>query len=208
MSRIAMFLLLGLALLPSLLSAQDCKLKFAVGYANASGLQIGLTEEQKKFWDHDGGKKFKGMCLDPTKPEYLIVWSDELSGEEGRRGLVDALNRRRSTGQKTNTGAWNTPGGDKEPSTDNSWTYATVYIRPSSAVREKARYWVLDASGLTKTTLPVLRTGEASQVIPATLAHSNGIGDKVSTSDMALTTADPTAALENALKWLKKEKKL
>ena len=107
-----------------------------------------------------------------------------------------------------NTGATNGPGAIKTSSMDNRWTYATAYIRPSSAVRAKAQYWVLDSSDLTKETLPVLRTGEGSSVVPSTLGHANGSGDKMRASDMALTIADPTAALENALKWLKKEKKI
>jgi hypothetical protein len=46
-------------LAPTLSSAQDCKIKFAVVYNDGEKLQIGLSPEQKKMWDHDAPKKFK-----------------------------------------------------------------------------------------------------------------------------------------------------
>jgi len=53
-------------LAPTLSRAQGCKIKFAVVYNDSEKLQIGLTPEQKKMWDHDAPKKFKGLCAVPT----------------------------------------------------------------------------------------------------------------------------------------------
>jgi hypothetical protein len=50
-------------------SAQDCKLKFSVAYSDGKSIQVGLTPEQKKMWDHDAAKKFKGLCLDDKAPD-------------------------------------------------------------------------------------------------------------------------------------------
>jgi len=49
--------------------AQDCKAKFAVGYTDGRKMQTGLTQEQRKYWDKEGAKKFKGMCLDFAEPD-------------------------------------------------------------------------------------------------------------------------------------------
>ena len=62
--------------------AQDCKLKFSVVFSDSKDLQIGLTADQKKMWDKDGAKKFKGMCLDDKNPDYIILWNQGMSGAE------------------------------------------------------------------------------------------------------------------------------
>jgi hypothetical protein len=70
-------------------------------------------------------------------------------------------------------------------------------------VRAKTDYFILDTS---KTPYVVISQGQGSQDVP--LGSANQPGHNIRTSDLASTISDPTAALENALKWLKKEKKL
>jgi hypothetical protein len=60
-------------LAPILSSVQECKIKFAVVYNDGEKLQIGLTPKQEKMWDHDGPKKFKGLCADDKDPNYIIL---------------------------------------------------------------------------------------------------------------------------------------
>ena len=177
----------------SLLSAQDCKLKFSVVYNDGKALQVGLTPEQKKLWDHDGAKKFKGMCLDAKDPNYIIFWSNGLSGAELAKASIDNFNVVRATGEYAATTI--------DP--HGSLSARTLYIRPSSIVRAKTDYLVLDTS---KIPYAVVRQGQGYQDVPQGAA--NRPGQKVDTEDLASTIADPVAALENALKWIKKEKKL
>jgi hypothetical protein len=181
-----------LASSPLLLPAQDCKIKFSAVYNDGHAMQVGLTAEQKKMWDRDGAKKFKGMCFDPREPNFIILWSEGLNGAELAKASVDHFNVLRTTGEAPTT-----------TTAQRSWASAGLYIRPSSQVREKAEYVVLDTS---KTPYFIVRQGQGYQDVPQ--SRGNSPGQKVSTSDLASTIADPTAALENALKWLKKEKKL
>jgi len=172
--------------------AQDCKLKFSVAYSDGKSIQVGLTTEQKKMWDHDAAKKFKGLCLDDKAPDFIVLWSQSLNGAELAKNSVDQFNTVRSTGESNATLA--------TPSTVNS---STFYVRPSSQVRGKANYTLLDTS---KKPYGAIHQGEGYQDVPQ--GSLNGPGEKVQTSDLASTIPDPTAALENALKWLKKEKKI
>jgi hypothetical protein len=89
--------------------------------------------------------------------------------------------------------------------TDSRWKDSTVFIGQSSAVRAKAEYWILD---LAKQGAPVIRAGQGYRVMPTGLGVANGPGEKANAQDLSSTIADPTEALENALKWLKKEKKI
>jgi hypothetical protein len=177
----------------SLLSAQDCKLKFSVVYNDGKALQVGLSPEQKKLWDHDGAKKFKGMCLDAKDPNYVILWSDGLSGAELVKAGIDGFNVMRTTGEYAATTI----------DLHGSLSAHTLHIRPNSMVRAKTDYLVLDTS---KTPYNVVRQGQGYQDVPQ--GGANRPGQKVNTADLASTIADPVAALENALKWIKKEKKL
>jgi hypothetical protein len=86
-------------LAPILSSAQECKIKFAVVYNDGEKLQIGRTPEQKKMWDHDGPKKFKGLCADDKDPNYIILWSEGLTGAELTKVGLDHFNNLRSTGE-------------------------------------------------------------------------------------------------------------
>lgn len=182
---------------------QECKTKFAVAYTDGKTLQVGLTQEQKKFWDHDGAKKFKRMCLDQLKPDYLILWTYGLSGAELNQVGVDSYNRARETGQATS--GPNSTSNEKTSTTDTRWMDSNVFIRPSAVVRAKADYWVLDTS---KQPYPVIRKGQGYRDLPDGMDVVNRPGEKSSVSDSASTIADPAVALENALKWLKKDKKL
>ena len=190
-----------LAAWPFLLAAQECKVKFVVAHSDGKAMQVGLTPEQKKFWDREGAKHFTGMCLDAKEPNYIILWSEGLSGAELAQSSLDQFNRGRATGQNSTTPV--NPNADKTSTTDSSQTSGTAYIRPSQEIREKADYWILDTS---KTPFPVIRKGQGYQDVP--LGHANQPGESAKASDMASTIADPVAAMENALKWLRKEKKL
>lgn len=178
---------------PFLTPAQGCKLKFSVVYNDGKALQVGLTPEQKKLWDHDGAKKFKGMCLDAKGPNYIILWSNGLSGAELVKASIDSFNVTRSTGEYSATTI----------DLHGSLSAHTLDIRPSSIVRAKTDYLVLDTS---KNPYTVVRQGQGYQDVPQ--GGANRPGQKVNTEDLASTIADPVAALENALKWIKKEKKL
>jgi hypothetical protein len=178
---------------PLLTPAQDCKLKFAVVYNDGKTLQVGLTPEQKKMWDHDGPKKYKGMCLDAKEQNYVVLWSEGLNGAELAKAGLDRFNLARSTPSE----------GPSAVDTNSSLMSQTIRIRPSPMVRAKTDYFILDTS---KTPYVVIRQGQGSQDVP--LGSANQPGHNIRTSDLASTISDPTAALENALKWLKKEKKL
>lgn len=172
--------------------AQDCKLKFSVAYTDGKSLQVGLTSEQKKMWDHDAAKKFKGLCLDDKTPDFIILWNQGLNGSELAQASVDRANVVLSTGQNPTT-----------TTAQASVTSAYLYVRPSSQVRGKAYYFILDAS---KRPYATIHQGEGYQDVPRDV--KTGIDHSVDTSDLASTIPDPAAALENALKWLKKEKKI
>jgi hypothetical protein len=172
--------------------AQDCKLKFSVAYSDGKSIQVGLTPDQKKFWDHDASKKFKGLCLDENSPDFIILWNQGLNGAELAQSSVDRANVILSTGQTPTT-----------TTAQASVTSAYHYVRPSSQVRGKAVYLILDTS---KKPYPTIHQGEGYQDVPRDV--KTGIDRSVNASDVASTIADPTAALENAVKWLKKEKKI
>jgi hypothetical protein len=82
---------------------------------------------------------------------------------------------------------------------------STLFIGQSSQVRAKANYWILD---LSKNPAAVIRTGQGYRQMPTGLGVANSPGEKVNAQDMSSTVADETEAMENALKWLKKEKKI
>lgn len=183
--------------------AQDCKAKFAVGYTDGGKIQTGLTQEQRKYWDKEGAKKFKGMCLEFAKPDYFILWSVGVSGKELAESGVGNFNRARETGQASTTP--NPAGTNKISTTDSRWVDSTLFIRESSQVRAKANYWIMD---LSKTPSAVIRTGQGYRTLPEGMGVASGHGEKVNAQDMSSTVPDETEALENALKWLKKEKKI
>jgi len=174
------------------LCGQDCKLKFSVVYTDGKDLQLGLTPEQKKMWDRDSSKKFKGMCVDEKAPDYIILWNEGLNGSELAKASIDHANVVLSTGQNPTT-----------TTAQSSVTSAYHYVRPSSLVRGKANYSVLDTS---KKPYVMVHQGEGYQDIPRDVR--TGIDKSVNASDVTSTIPDPVDALESALKWLKKEKKL
>jgi hypothetical protein len=190
-------ILISLAALPLAMSAgaQTCKVKVAVGYTDGEKTEIGFTAEQKKLWEHEGAKHYAGFCLDAREPNYLILWTEGLTGGEQEKAALDRFNRGRATGQNTSTG----PG---TPVNAPEWTSSRAIIRPSQGVREKAQYWVLDRS---KTPPIVVKQGTAYQDVP--MGRVNQPGQSVKTSDLASTISDPAGALENALKWIKKTNK-
>lgn len=195
--------ILWAGILASGIGAQDCKAKFAVGYTDGKKMQAGLTQEQRKYWDKEGAKKFKGMCLDFAKPDYFILWSVGVSGQELAESGVGNFNRARETGQASTTPS--PTGTDKTSTTDSRWVDSTLLIGASSQVRAKANYWIMD---LSKNPSGVIRTGQGYRTLPEGMGVASGHGEKVNAQDMSSTVPDETEAMENALKWLKKEKKI
>jgi hypothetical protein len=141
-------------LAPILSSAQECKIKFAVVYNDGEKLQIGLTPEQKKMWDHDGPKKFKGLCADDKDPNYIILWSEGLTGAELTKVGLDHFNNLRSTGEM--------PGGNSNVK-NFSLMSTTIRLRPSGQVRARTDYVVLETS---KSPYAVVRQGQGYQDVP------------------------------------------
>ncbi|SRR5216683_1391566 len=183
-------------LLAATADAQSCKVRIAVAYTDGKETHVGLTAEQQKFWDREGAKHFAGFCLDAKDPNYLILWSEGLSGNELTKSSIDQFNRGRATGQNTTTG-------NTTPINSPNWASGRALIRPSQQVREKADYWVLDMSAAPPA---VVRQGTGYQDVP--MGKANQPGQSMKTSDLASTIADPAAAMENALKWIKKTKKI
>ena len=184
-----------LFLAPTLSSAQDCKIKFAVVYNDGEKLQIGLTPEQKKCGITMHPRKFKGLCADDKDPNYIILlWSEGLSDAELTKVGLDHFNNLRSTGE--------IPGGNSNVK-NFSLMSTTIRLTPSGQVRARTDYVVLDTS---KFPFVIVRQGQGYQDVPQ--GGTNHPSQSAETTDIASTIADPTVALENALKCLKKEKKL
>jgi hypothetical protein len=172
--------------------AQDCKLKFSVVYSDGQSMQVGLTQDQKKMWDRDATKKYKGLCLDDKAPDIIILWNQGLNGAELAENSVDRINNILATGETATTTV-----------RQSSVTSAYQYAIPSSQVRGKAKYLILDA---TKKPYAKLHQGEGYQDVPKDV--KNHVGGSMDAADFASTIADPVEALSNALKWLKKDKKI
>ena len=183
--------------------AQDCKVKFAVAYTDGKEIQPGLTQDQKKYWDKEGAKKYKGMCLDAGKPDYVVLWAVGVTGKELAQVAVANFNRNQETGEST-TATRQTYWSRTSTSDDRSLTGA-VYVKDWSGLRGKAGYWILD---LSKNPAVTVREGQAYQDVPMGTNTRAGQGERINAEDVASTIPDPVAALENALKWLKKEKKI
>jgi hypothetical protein len=87
----------GLFLISIFLSApswaQDCRIRFSIGYSDGKKIQMGLTHDQTRFWQRDSEKVYSGLCLDWTKPSYAIIWTESLSGEGAVESVVQELNR-------------------------------------------------------------------------------------------------------------------
>jgi hypothetical protein len=72
--------------------AQTCKVKIAVGYTDGEKTEIGFTAEQKKFWEREGAKHYAGFCLDAREPNYLILWTEGLTGgSRKKRRSIDSI---------------------------------------------------------------------------------------------------------------------
>lgn len=183
--------------------AQDCKVKFAVAYAEGKQIQPGLTQDQKRYWEKEGAKKFKGMCLDLAKPDYVVLWAVGVSGKELSQVAIANFNRNQETGEST-TATRQTYWSKTSTSDERSLT-AAVYLKDWSGIRGKAEYWILD---LSKDPAVMVREGQGYQEVPAGINTRAGQGEKVNAEDVASTIPDPVAAMENALKWLKKDKKI
>jgi hypothetical protein len=187
-----------LLLWPTVSRAQDCKIRFSVAYSDGKDLQVGLTADQTKFWQHEAGKRYKGLCLDEEKPEFLIFWTEATAGDVLVQSVAQDLNRVRRAASATSIRHYGTEG-------------STLLVLPNNVVREAAYYYVLD---LSKQPPEVIRKGAGAQDRPAessrstrisggstTVAHSH----EMNTADLSKTIADPAAAMKSALDWLKKK---
>lgn len=181
-------------------NAQTCTISYSVAFSDGKTVQVGLTAEQKKFLEGDGTKRYKGICLNPANPDYLILWTEGLSGSELAKVTADAATRGRATGETTST-----PSGSARlnaPGNSSGWLESGMTIKRSSVVRGQAYYWILDNS---KNPPQIVHNGEGHQDVPQN--SRNDPGHAVNTSDFASTISDPTEALNSALKWIKKERK-
>jgi len=187
-----------LLLWPVASRAQDCRIRFSVTYADGKDLEVGLTADQTKFWQHEAEKHYKGLCLDTEKPEYLIYWTEDMSGDVLVQSTVQDLNRYRRAAASTGIRRYGAEG-------------ATLRVLPNPIVREAAYYYVLD---LSKQAPEVIRKGVGSQDRPAETSRSSRVSGGSATvvrsqemhaGDLSKTIADPVAAMKNALDWLKKK---
>jgi hypothetical protein len=172
--------------------AQDCKLKFSVVYSDGQSMQVGLTQDQKKMWDRDATKKYKGLCLDDKAPDIIILWNQGLNGEELVKASMNRFNTLYAEGTYGATAA-----------TYGSVASAHIAVRADSEVRGKANYYLLDNS---QKPAAMIHQGEGFQDVP--IGNSTRKRGAITPEDAASTIADPTEALSNALKWLKKDKKI
>ena len=189
-----------LAVASSDCAAQDCKVKFSVAFTDGKTLKIGLTAEQKNLWGREGAKKFKGICLDSTKPDYVILWTEGVSGGEAVDTTVDQINRGRSTGETTSIPV---DPGHGSPGSSSGWITSDIALIPSGIVRGKADYAILDMS---MNPAQTVHKGTGFQDVPAETIKQPG--QATDSSDFASTIADPSDALEKALKWIKQYRKI
>jgi len=203
MVRELMVMIACVAGIAGVAQGQDCKVKFAVAYVEGKQIQPGLTQDQKKYWEKEGTKKFKGMCLDLAKPDYVVLWAVGVSGKELSQVAIANFNRNQDTGEST-TAIRQTYWSRTSTSDERALTGA-VYLKDWSGIRGKADYWILD---LSKNPAATVREGQAYQDVPMGTNTRAGQGEKVNAEDVASTIPDPVTAMENALKWLKKDKKI
>lgn len=191
-NRISLLILLLVSTTP-FLYGQDCKLRFSVAYTNGKNIHVGLTSDQRKMWSHAAAEEFKGLCLDDNAASFIILWGQGPESPELSKMAIDQCNAIRLT-PKPNANV-------KTPDTTSS---ATPSGYESSPPRGRANYFILDAS---RQPCSLVHRGDGYQPVPI---HTGTVIDyhPVDVSDPALTTPDPVEALFNALKWLKKEKKL
>ena len=114
-------------------NAQTCTISYSVAFSDGKTVQVGLTAEQKKFLEGDGTKRYKGICLNPANPDYLILWTEGLSERpgksDGRRG-----NQRARPGETTST-----PSGSARlnaPGNSSGWL-ESLTIKRSSVCADK-----------------------------------------------------------------------
>jgi hypothetical protein len=92
---IAMRILLGLfgllSLPLSVVSQQpasaesECKQYFGVLWQNEKipgGFMPRMSKEQEEWWRKKGARKYRGVCLNPEKATYWIVWTTEVQTVE------------------------------------------------------------------------------------------------------------------------------
>jgi hypothetical protein len=192
-------LLVLLLFFPLASPAQDCKARFSVAHSDGKTIQPGLTAEQTKFWQQNGEKKYKGICLDEEKPQYLILWTEDLANGQISQAITDDLNRVRRAPSST---------GIRNQGTEK----ASVNAISSASIHETAYFFVFDLSqdpaamlykGKGETARPLLATQSSRNSRGSTVVQGN---EQVNASDFSRTIADPVEAMKNALEWLKKKK--
>lgn len=121
------FVVALLASIPAFAQEQaSCKAYFQVlrAHEGSPGLTVGLTDGEKRWWEHEGQKKYPGLCLDGSvtsadKPRYLLIWSKSKSTGQASVPPNEVF------GQSTNTLLATAP---KEWIYQPRWNVASVTI--------------------------------------------------------------------------------
>jgi hypothetical protein len=77
-------LVLCMFFVSTLVEAQQCKVYFTVIYSDShlpGGGMATMSPNQKKWWEKKGMKKYPGVCYDPSKATYSVVWWKETVGD-------------------------------------------------------------------------------------------------------------------------------
>jgi hypothetical protein len=175
----AMLFLLFLA--PSV-SAQACKVTFAIAHWDGKTVQVGLSPDQAKFWNREKAKRYSGLCLSGYEPDFVIAWSENSSA-----GDLTKLPVRRGAGKSN--------------------PEAPVSI-PLERLGDAAHYAIYD---LSKTSAEAIHSGTGSRQASAPAEPPMGRitampEPNLDVSRTSTSIADPTEAMRNALDWLKKKK--
>jgi len=194
--RAAAFSLFALAMLSPhvAVAQQDCSLRFAVVYSEGKQMQVGLTADQRKFWEREASH-FNRLCLDPQHPDFVIVWSQSIVDQFDRAPSQLNASAKPAAKPELNSLDWREwllwLQSESLPDETNGHS-------PSQVLREKAEFWIFDVR---RSPSPVVYKGEGSREVPQGTAKPNQTNAKL---QAPVTVADPTIAMENALKWLRK----
>lgn len=184
-------------------AAQECKLRFSLVYREGKDFQVGLTPEQKKFWDSKA-KNYKGMCLDTQNPRYVIVWSESVVDQFDRAPAASSAALKNPVKPETNAMDWREWLIWLQSQSQSSGTDP----RQTQVLRAKADFWIFDAS---KSPSPIVHKGEGSREAPQDPSRRprgqepNTPQSQKNNLNATVTISDPTVAMENALNWLKKQ---
>jgi hypothetical protein len=187
-----------LLLFPSSALGQECKARFSVAYTDGKTTQPGMSADQLKFWKQNAEKKYKGLCLDDEKPQFLLVWSDALENAHISQGITDDVNRIRRAPSSTNTRSQGTEKSSMRAISSAS-IHDTAYVFLFDLSQEPA---AMVYKGKGEAARPLEAAGSSRTSRGSTVVRGN---ESVSASDFSRTIADPVEAMKGALEWLKKK---